>query len=32
LQACLDEMIRADGFWIGEDLKTRYLQSLNEPD
>lgn len=28
----LDEMIRDAGFWIGDDLKRRYLQGLNEPD
>jgi len=28
----LDDMIRVAGFWIGADLRTRYLQSLNELD
>jgi predicted nucleic acid-binding protein len=26
----LDEMIRISGFWIGDELRTRYLQELNE--
>jgi len=25
-------MIRVAGFWIGEDLRTRYLRGLNELD
>ena len=28
----LDEMTRVAGFWIGDDLRTRYLQGLNELD
>ncbi len=28
----LDEMINVAGFWIGDDLRTRYLQGLNELD
>ena len=28
----LDEMIHVAGFWIGDDLRTRYLQGLNELD
>jgi predicted nucleic acid-binding protein len=28
----LDDMIRLAGFWIGDDLRTRYLQGLNEGD
>jgi predicted nucleic acid-binding protein len=27
-----DEMIRIAGFWIGEDLRTHYLQGLDEFD
>lgn len=26
----LDEMIRVAGFWIGDDLRTHYLRSLDE--
>jgi predicted nucleic acid-binding protein len=29
-QPVLDEMIRVAGFWIGNDLRNRYLRSLNE--
>ena len=29
-QPILDDMIRVAGFWIGEDLRTRYLRDLNE--
>ena len=29
-QPLLDDMIQAAGFWIGNDLRTRYLRSLNE--
>ena len=29
-QPVLDEMIRVAGFWIGDDLRTRYLRGLNE--
>jgi predicted nucleic acid-binding protein len=29
-QPMLDEMIRIAGFWIGEDLRTRYLRGLGE--
>jgi predicted nucleic acid-binding protein len=28
----LDEMIRVAGFWIGDDLRARYLQGLDELD
>jgi predicted nucleic acid-binding protein len=28
----LDDMIRVAGFWIGDDLRTRYLRRLNELD
>jgi len=26
----LDDMIRVAGFWIGDDLRVRYLRGLNE--
>jgi predicted nucleic acid-binding protein len=26
----LDDMIRLAGFWIGDDLRIRFLQGLNE--
>ncbi len=29
-QPVLEEMIRVAGFWIGDDLKTRYLRGLGE--
>ena len=29
-QPVLDDMIRIAGFWIGDDLRSRYLRSLNE--
>ncbi len=29
-QPVLEEMIRVAGFWIGDDLKTRYLRGLSE--
>ncbi len=28
----LDDMIRVAGFWIGDDLRSRYLRGLNEMD
>jgi hypothetical protein len=31
-QPLLDDMIRVAGFWIGDDLRSRYLRGLNEPD
>jgi predicted nucleic acid-binding protein len=31
-QPILDEMIRVAGFWIGDDLRVRYLRELNELD
>ena len=31
-QPVLDDMIRVAGFWIGDDLRSRYLQGLNEID
>lgn len=31
-QPLLDDMIRVAGFWIGDDLRTRYLLGLNELD
>jgi len=31
-QPILDDMIRIAGFWIGDDLRTRYLRNLNETD
>jgi len=31
-QPVLDDMIRVAGFWIGDDLRTRYLRALNELD
>lgn len=31
-QPILDDMIRLAGFWIGDDLRTRYLRALNELD
>ncbi|MDQ2949927.1 MAG: DUF3368 domain-containing protein [Acidobacteriota bacterium] len=31
-QPVLDDMIRVAGFWIGDDLRSRYLRGLNEPD
>lgn len=31
-QPVLDDMIRVAGFWIGDDLRTRYLEGLNELD
>ena len=31
-QPILDDMIRVAGFWIGSDLRTRYLRGLNEID
>jgi predicted nucleic acid-binding protein len=31
-QPVLDDMIRIAGFWIGDDLRTRYLQGLKETD
>jgi predicted nucleic acid-binding protein len=31
-QPILDEMIRVAGFWIGDDLRVRYLRGLNELD
>ena len=29
-QPLLDEMIRVAGFWIGDELRARYLRGLNE--
>jgi predicted nucleic acid-binding protein len=29
-QPVLDDMIRIAGFWIGDDLRLRYLRGLNE--
>ena len=29
-QPVLEEMIRVAGFWVGDDLKTRYLRGLGE--
>ena len=31
-QPVLDEMTRVAGFWIGDDLRSRYLRGLNELD
>jgi predicted nucleic acid-binding protein len=31
-KSVLDDMIRVAGFWIGDDLRARYLESLNEAD
>ena len=31
-QPILDDMLRLAGFWIGDDLRTHYLQGLNELD
>ena len=31
-QPVLDDMIRVAGFWIGDDLRSRYLRGLNEID
>jgi hypothetical protein len=31
-QPILDEMIRVAGFWIGDDLRVRYLRGLDELD
>jgi predicted nucleic acid-binding protein len=31
-QPVLDDMIRLAGFWIGDDLRNRYLRGLNELD
>jgi predicted nucleic acid-binding protein len=31
-QPILDDMIRFAGFWIGDDLRARYLRELNELD
>jgi uncharacterized protein len=31
-QPVLDDMIRVAGFWIGDDLRSRYLRGLNETD
>jgi predicted nucleic acid-binding protein len=31
-QVVLDDMIRIGGFWIGDDLRIRYLHDLDEVD
>jgi len=31
-QPVLNDMIRVAGFWIGDDLRSRYLRGLNETD
>jgi len=31
-QPLLDDMIRIAGFWIGDDLRARFLRALNELD